>query len=76
MAKLKLDSEQQKAIIRALLIGLDSYGEIERLKDEYDRLDYCPGGNPAPDHCRPLHPTGSAETIGIFAEALRYMQKV
>ncbi len=74
--KLILDVEQQKAIINALLIGLESYGEIERICDEVKGADYCPNVYKFPDSIRPIHPTGANNTIGVFAAALRYMQQV
>ncbi|SNX58825.1 hypothetical protein SAMN06296273_0291 [Nitrosomonas ureae] len=73
--ELSIDAEQQKAINHALLIGLDSYGEIERISNEIGVKDLCPGGNRIPDSIRPIHPTGSADTISIFATALRYIQQ-
>jgi len=58
------------------LIGLDSYGEIERIDDEFGKIDSFAKGNPIPETIRPIHPTGANDTIGVFAEALRYMQQV
>lgn len=73
---LLLDAETQSAINNALLIGLESYGEIERISNEVGVEDLCPSSGRIPDSVRPIHPTGSADTIGIFATALRYMQQV
>ena len=73
--ELKLGIEEQKAIINALLIGLESYGEIERICDAVLTADHCPNAYKLPDFVRPIHPTGSADTIGVFAAALRYMQQ-
>ncbi len=69
-----LDAETQNAINNALLIGLESYGEIERISNEVGAADLCTGSDRIPDSVRPIHPTGSADTIGVFAAALRYMQ--
>lgn len=74
--ELKLCPEAQKAIIHALLIGLDSYGEIERISNEVKIAVHCPNTYRLPDSVHPIHPTGSADTIGVFASALRYMQQV
>lgn len=74
--ELKLSPEAQKAIIHALLIGLDSYAEIERLSDEVQINDYMASDKRIPDAVRPIHPTGSVGTIAVFASALRYMQQV
>lgn len=49
----------------ALLIGLASYGEIERL---------CDAAFP-PGQLDVIHPTGSADTVGDFAEALRHVAR-
>ena len=65
---LTLDAEEVRAIRKALLIGLDSYGEIERLSNQ---ADCCNG---IPEEWKPIHPTGSSETIGDFATALRYLE--
>lgn len=72
---LLLDAETQNAINRALLIGLDSYGEIERITDELKGFDIATTVQ-IPAQVRPTHPTGANDTIGVFAEALRYMQQV
>jgi len=55
----------------ALLIGLESFGEIERLINACEVAQL--GRREVPKSVRPLHPTGSADTIGVFATALRYM---
>lgn len=70
--ELTLERDQIKVIINALLIGLDSYGEIERLESAAGVLELCK--SEVPESLRPLHPTGSAETIGVFAAALRFLQ--
>lgn len=72
--ELILGIEEQKTIIKALLIGTDSYGEIERIDDEVKGFDIV-NTIQIPDSVRPIHPTGSNDTIGLFAEALRYMHQ-
>ena len=62
-------SERLRAIHNSLLIGLASYGEIERLCDARDVLTIC--GKKFPDELSPIHPTASPDTISDFAEALR-----
>ena len=69
---LSLDEEQITAIRRALLIGLDSFGEIERLQNVVELNNI--GQRHTPDNLRPLHPTGAANTISDFAAALRYLE--
>jgi hypothetical protein len=66
--------ESLEKIRNMLLIGLSSYGEIERLSDAQKREKLC--GNETPEGLRVIHPTGSAETLGDFAEALRYVDIV
>ncbi|MBX3640646.1 MAG: hypothetical protein KF888_09050 [Nitrosomonas sp.] len=70
-----LDAEQKKVITDALLIGLESFGEIERVTDELKGCDMAATVK-IPNSVRPFHPTGSNDTIGVFAEALRYMHLV
>lgn len=53
---LTLGQEEVRAIRRALLVGLDSYGEIERLRN--GAVDLAP------------RDTGSPETVSDFAMAL------
>lgn len=59
-----LDREAANLIFDALLIGLSSYSEIERL------VKVSPGSSLVP-----MHPTGSDETAGDFADALRYLRQ-
>lgn len=74
--ELILNAEQQEAIVRALLIGLESFGEIERLEDAVSRYRDAPIGDKLPNKFLHIHPTESADTIGVFAAALRYMNQV
>ena len=73
---LLLNAETQNVINHALLIGLDSYGEIERICDEVNKSGIAQSKEQIPDSVRPVHPTGENNTIGIFVIALRYMQQV
>lgn len=70
---LLLDAGTQNEINYALLIGLESFGEIERVTDELKGFDIATTVR-IPNSVRPTHPTGSNDTIGVFAAALRYMQ--
>lgn len=74
--ELILNAEQQEEIMRALLIGLECFGEIERIEDEIEKFDCLHGGNPIAREVRPIHPTGSIGTLKVFAAALRDMQQV
>ena len=64
--------DEQVAMIRsALLIGLSSFGEIERITNRCDLIKLC--GEEVPEGLTPIHPTGLCDTIGEFAEALRFL---
>lgn len=65
-----LEPEAIRGIRSALLIGLSSFGEIEKLDNAY-RIHTQLGGESIPDDLRPIHPTGSVDTVSIFADALR-----
>lgn len=68
-----LESDQRDIVMDALLIGLTAYGEIERLTDKLKKLVEL-GGMDLPKDIIPRHPTGSADTVGVFASALSFMQ--
>lgn len=68
--RLSLDEDQITAIRHALLIGLESFGEIERLQNVVEVNKISQKQTPV----QPLHPTGAADTIGDFAAALRYLE--
>lgn len=59
--------EEIRAIRKALVIGLSSFGEIERLGNA------CAFHSDVPEDLHPLHPTGNADTVGDFADALAYV---
>lgn len=61
------------AIRRALLVGLASYGEIERLTDVAELLDEL---GQLPKGLMPIHPTGSANTVSEIADALRLLDSL
>jgi hypothetical protein len=64
-----IDLETCRAIRHALIIGLSSYGEIERLCNAHS-IHAGIGGEAIPGELRPTHPTGSADTVADFADAL------
>lgn len=66
--------EQLRSIRRAVHIGLESFGEIERVTDAYELLESC--GHSLNDRLRPIHPTGSSDTIGVFTSALRALDNL
>lgn len=63
-----IDLETCLAIRKALIIGLSSFGEIERLDDTWQRHEI--SNKKLSRELRPIHPTGAADTVGHFAEAL------
>ena len=63
--------DQLRAIRHALHIGLDSFGEVERVTDRYETLESC--GVTLDRELKPVHPTGAPNTVGLFATALRYL---
>jgi hypothetical protein len=71
----RIEPEQIEAIREVLLIGLASFGEIERLSNAVDiEEDIC--RRPVPKEFHPIHPTGSADTVCKFADALRSLDTI
>jgi hypothetical protein len=66
--------ESLEKIRDMLLIGLASYGEIERLENAQKLEKLCE--TKIPEDLRVIHPTGSADTVSDFAEALRQVDIV
>jgi len=71
-SKRGLNAEEVTMVRLALLVGLESYGEIVRLQNAADIAASC--GAPIPENMRPIDPTGSARTVCDFAEALLAME--
>ena len=61
-----------RTIRHALLIGLESFGEIERVGDAFETRTQT-GKQTLPKDLMPIHPTGSPDTVGRFAAALRVL---
>ncbi|MCB2262424.1 MAG: hypothetical protein LGR52_05720 [Candidatus Thiosymbion ectosymbiont of Robbea hypermnestra] len=55
----------------ALLIGLAAYGEIERLSNAQEARARI--GKKTKKDLRVIHPTGTADTVSRFADALRFL---
>lgn len=62
-----------RKIREALLIGLECFGEVERVIDWHESLTRVSSNKPDKE-LRPLHPTGTSDTIGVFAAALRILE--
>lgn len=68
------NQENIRMIREALHIGLECYGEVERVADVYD-LHATHGGD-LPKSLRPLHPTGTNDAVCRFAYALRALEQM
>jgi|GEM_PF-4497973 len=73
---LLLGAKQKKVIADALLIGLESYGEIERVNNELRIAEQNPNIGRLPYSLQPIFPLSSDYPIGVFTAALRYMRQV
>ena len=71
---LTLDADCKAEIIRALLLGLDAFGEVERLADGAELSDACGHGD-IPDFLLARRVTADASGILVFAHALRLMHQ-
>jgi hypothetical protein len=70
----KITLSELQDLQEALLIGLESFGEIERVIDRFELEQLC--GRQPDIELRPLHPTGSPGTLGLFATALRICNSI
>ena len=61
-----------KEIRRALIHGLYSFGEIERLIDVSETMKYTK--QDVPPELIPRHPTGLNDTIADFAAAFHWLE--
>lgn len=68
----ELDVDAVKTIRHALLIGLDSFGEIERVLDCLNGIKE--RGCEFPAMAIPRHPTESADTVASFVAALHCLE--
>jgi hypothetical protein len=68
---LSLPIEAADCIREALLIGIACYGLYVELDNACEVAKLC--GHPWPEEARPIDPTGSADTVTKFAEAMRYL---
>lgn len=67
---IQIDHETIRTIRKAIVIGLQYFGEIERLLNAAELSDsHFP-------NLRPVHPTGNADTVGDFADALAYLELI
>lgn len=67
--------EDVRRIREALLIGLECFGEVERVENVFDLYATMQSGS-LPKELRPLHPTGADDTVGRFAGALRILESL
>jgi hypothetical protein len=66
--------EQIRTIRHALHIGLESFGEVERVIDQYEGTKG--SGGVLDPLLRPVHPTGTSNTVSAFAAALRELDMI
>lgn len=64
-----------RSLRKALIIGLQSLSEIERLEDRWG-VHVEIAKEIIPDDLRPIHPTGTAAEAGTFADALAYLDHI
>lgn len=74
LSELTLDSDQRQQVMSALLIGLESFGEIERLRNAAKLIEFDGAIPERFNDLRPFSP-GDADTVSLFAEALRYINR-
>lgn len=67
-----LGADEIANIRETLLIGLECFGEVERLIDSFDMLKSI--GHSPDSSLRAKHPTGAADTVCMFAAALRSLE--
>lgn len=67
-----LNADEVALVREMLLIGLASYGEIERLRNVVELAKIFK--EKFPEELNPIHPTGSADTVSDFADALRCLK--
>ncbi len=73
---LLLGAKQKKVIADALLIGLENYGEIERVDNALRVAEQNPDIGRLPYSLQSIFPLSSEDPIGVIAAAMRYMQQV
>lgn len=66
-----IDLDALRSIRKALIVGLASFGEIERLQNAFEIQAV--RGEEIPEDMHPIHPTGNCDTVGEFANALAFV---
>ncbi|HZQ61641.1 MAG TPA: hypothetical protein VFC24_09850 [Casimicrobiaceae bacterium] len=69
-----ITDEELRSLLNVTLVGLASYGEVERLYEACQSLELF--NRAVPEELRVIHPTASSETIGEFADALRILARL
>lgn len=70
----RISGEDVELIRDMLLVGLASYGEIEKTLNAFDIAEIC--GRPVGEGAKPAHPTGEAGTVAKFASALHCLHRL
>lgn len=72
-----LDIELLRSVRKSLIVGLQALGEIERLDNAWEvHSKHLNLPESARDALRPIHPTGAADTVGQFADALSILDMI
>ena len=69
---ISLNPGQVSEIRRALILGLQALGEVERLCDARDVCETLK--EPYPSRLTPLHVSVESASFGVFADALAYLE--
>jgi hypothetical protein len=70
----RISGEDVELIREMLLVGLASYGEIEKTISAFDLAALRTA--PVSDGARPAHPTGESDTVAKFAAVLHCLHRL
>lgn len=69
--EITLDRDARATIMRALVMGLAAYGEVERLRNACEVRRICE--QEIPDDLNPIAVSAAADEIANFAEAMQFI---
>lgn len=64
-----LERDARDFVLRALLVGLSAFGELERLRNAWEVRRMC--NEDLPDDLQPIDVSGDAGEISNFADAIQ-----
>jgi len=70
-AEITLDQDARAKIMRALLMGLAAFGEVEKLRNACEVRRICK--QEIPDDLQPIGMSACADEIANFAEAMQFI---